>query len=104
MSPLSKEIVNLKVKLIAHNITYPGFIESLCGDGIYMRTLPENSDINLMPGTIIDLKFQTPSGEPQVLRCSIKWLYKTPPHGLTTSIGLHILNPVPSYERFLSTL
>jgi hypothetical protein len=95
MSPLSKEIVNLKAELIVDNISHPAIIESLCDEGIYMRVLPETSPVELPSGKAVEIKLHQPSGQSQSIRCKVKWAYKTPPHELTTSIGLHLLTPLP---------
>jgi hypothetical protein len=103
MSPLSKEIVNLKAELIVDNISHPGIIESLCDEGIYMRVLPETVPVELPAGKGVEVKLHQPSGQPQSIRCKVKWAYKTPPHELTTSIGLHLLIPLPDYEELFTT-
>lgn len=103
MSPLSKEIVNLKAELIVDNISHPGIIESLCDQGIYMRLLPESVPVELPAGKVVEVKLHEPSGQTQSIRCKVKWAYKTPPHELTTSIGLHLLTPFPHYEELLTS-
>ena len=97
MSPLTKEIVNYRVDIISDKTRHRGFIESLCDDGIYMRTLPEETQTDFIPGARIQLKILLPSGETQYINCIIKWAYKTPPHGLTTSIGVSLLTPIPNF-------
>lgn len=103
MSPLSKEIVNLKADLIVDSISHPGIIESLCDQGLYMRLLPETVQVELLAGKVVEVKLHQPSGQSQSIRCKVKWAYKTPPHELTTSIGLHLLTPFPLYEDFLTS-
>lgn len=93
MSPLTKKIVSLNAELISDGRSYSGFIENFSEDGIYMRTAPTKTPINFTLGTTLKLKFQPHSGEILCLSCKVKWLYKTPVHGLTNSIGLEIIEP-----------
>jgi hypothetical protein len=102
MSPLTKEIVNVKANIFSEGIRYRVIIESFCEDGIYCITLPEKSSTIISPGSWIKLKFQSPSGETISMDCRVKWSYRTPPHFITTSIGLHVLNPFTDYEKFIT--
>jgi hypothetical protein len=92
MSPLTKEIVHIRAILISEGVRYPVLIESYCEDGIYCITLPEKKFKDISPGTWIKLQFQLPSEKTVSLDCRVKWSYKTPPHFLTTSIGLNVLS------------
>ena len=88
-------ITSLKAVLIAHGIHYEGIIENISEDGIYLRTLPTKTPGAFVPGTPVELKFQRSEGESLNLHlsCKIIWSYKTPPYGLTDSIGLEIVDP-----------
>lgn len=97
-------LVSLKAELISGDVSYAGIIENLSEEGIYMRTLPTKAATDFTPETKHELKFQLPSGETINLHCKVKWSYKTPPHGLTNSVGMEIIDPPPEYKEFLKTL
>jgi len=101
---LKRKIVTLKAEIVSCGKSYAGFIENISEDGIYMITAPTETEISFLTGTTLGLKFQLPSGGTQNLHCKVMWSYKTPPHGLTHSIGMEIINPPPEYKEFLKTL
>ncbi|RJQ20039.1 MAG: PilZ domain-containing protein [Nitrospiraceae bacterium] len=97
-------IVNLQAELICGDTRFSGLIENLSEDGVYLITTSAKSPIDLAPNTALELRFQLPSGEKQSLHCVVKWSYKTPSHGLTSSIGMKIINPPETYKHSLRTL
>ena len=127
-NPAYKKIVSFKVELISGSSSLAGFIENLSGDGIYMKTSPAKAAVDFTPGKIFEVKFQPLFGETLCntrvckyhntcivkfqplfeealrLQCKIKWSYKTPPHGLTNSIGMEVIHPHPTYGEFLKKL
>ena len=99
-----RKIVSFKVELISGSSNLAGFIENLSDDGIYMKTSPAKAAVDFTPGKIFEVKFQPLFEEALRLQCKIKWSYKTPPHGLTNSIGMEVIHPHPTYEEFLKNL
>jgi hypothetical protein len=108
-----RKIVALKAEIVSGGKSYAGVIENLSEDGIYIITTPSKSSIDFALGTTVELKFQPPSEPKDILRssgetinlhCKVIWSYKTPPHGLTHSIGMEIINPSPEYKELLKTL
>jgi len=100
----SKRIfVTLDAELILNNTAYKGFVENLSEDGIYVITAPTKANVNFNPGDVIGLKFRLPSGEIFDMNCKIIWSYKTPPHGLTNSIGMEIIDPPQKYIQILES-
>ncbi len=98
-------ILSLEAELISGDTSYDGLIGNISEDGIYMRTMPTKTSIDTFtPGTNFELKFQLPSEEKLSLHCIVKWSHKTPPHGLTYSMGMEIIDPPPEYKKFLETL
>ncbi len=97
-------IVSLKAELISDGTSYTGFIENLSENGLFVTTTPTKTAIVFTPETRCEIKFQLPSGETLNLPCKITWAYRTPPHGITNSIGLEIIDPHPKYREFLKTL
>ncbi len=84
-------------EFISGNKSYAGTISDLSenGVGVYVKTTPVENAIDCTPGTTLQLKFQPIPGETLCLDCTVKWLHtkKSPPHGLTNSIGMEIVDP-----------
>ncbi|MBI4825625.1 MAG: PilZ domain-containing protein [Nitrospirae bacterium] len=99
-----KKAVNYKAEFAYDNMHYPGVIVNLSENSLYMISFPTNSPIRLAPGTRLQVKLDPPYQEPICLQCQVIWSYKTPPHGLTHSIGMEIVNAFPNYQNFLKDL
>ena len=97
-------ILNLPAEIICGDRRYPGSIENISGEGIYLVTPSARSGEELAPGTLLALRFRFLSGEEMALHCRVKWSYQTPPHGYTDSIGLEIIDPPLTYTGILKTL
>lgn len=97
-------IVKLKTEIVTESQGHTGFLENLSEEGIYMITAPANPMIDFPPGTSLELKFLLPSKELLNLKCKVKWSFRTPPHGLTNSMGLEIIDPPPQYMELLEAL
>jgi hypothetical protein len=96
-------IVSLKAELISDGVNYAGFIENLSENGLFVTTTPTKTTIVFTPEAPCAIKFQLPSGETLNLPCKIIWAYRTPPHGITNSIGLEIIDQHQKYIEFLKT-
>lgn len=97
-------IARLKAVLTHENISYVGMIENISEHGLYMISLPIKHKINFRPGSLHEMKLRTLPGKSVTLHCNVQWAYKTPPYGLTNSVGMEILNPSQAYKEFLGTL
>ena len=97
-------ILKLPAEIIIQGTHYASSIENLSEEGAYIITATVENSETFSTDTTLELKFNVPSGEAQVLSCKIKWSYLTPPHGFTSSIGLEILNPPLSYKDLLGSL
>jgi hypothetical protein len=104
MSSPSKKIVNFKAVLVSDTAIHSAIIENLSKDSLYIRAVPVEMVSDLIPGKTLEVKFQPTSDETMCLSCKVKWSYKTPPHGITNSLGIEILDPLPRYEDFFETL
>ncbi len=104
MSLETKKIVNLKASLVSKNKRHSGIIENLSKDSIYLRAVTINPVSDFIPGEFLEIHFQSNSGEDISLPGKVKWSYETPPHGITKSIGLEILEKNPGYEKLFKTL
>lgn len=99
-----RKIVRLRAERISGNKNHAVFIENLSEDGIYLITAPAKTAIDFPPETMLKVKLQLPSGGTLNLHCKVIWLHKTPPDGLTNSIGLEIIAPPLKYKEFIKTL
>jgi hypothetical protein len=97
-------IVSLEAELILKDVHIASSIENLSERGVYVVAAPSKFFSEFAPDTCLELKFQLPSGEKQCLNCRVKWSYKTPPHGLTNSIGMEIIDPPSSFKESLRAL
>jgi len=81
---------------------YAGIIENISEDGMII-TVPENSNLNLSPGSKLEIGFQLPSGERLNLHCMVRRFQDKPtPEGLEHRIGMVIIDPPPAYSKFLN--
>jgi hypothetical protein len=99
-----RKTVNIEVDIVVSDKYVKGFIENISEEGLYVLTAPTKEDVSFAPGTECILNFSTPSGEKILLNCRIIWSYKTPPHGLTYSLGIEIERRPKEYKKFLDTL
>ncbi len=97
-------IVNFEAELIFRDAHIACSIENLSEFGIYIITSYSKTVSDFQPDTGIKLLFQFPNGERQCLDCKVKWHYKTPPHGVTNSVGMEVIDPPQSYLKSLNTL
>ena len=96
-------IVNIQAELLSVDKRLSVFIENLSAEGLYVIA-PVNSSFNFIINMPVEVKFKFPAGEKLNLYCLVKWAYKTPPHGLTHSVGLTIIDPPLTYIETLQTL
>ena len=100
----AKKVVNYRAELAYGNARYPGFIGNLSADSLYMITFPSSNPARLAPGTMLQVKLDPPDKEPVCLHCRVKWSYQTPPHGLTQSIGMEIIDSFPNFHELMNDL
>jgi len=97
-------IVSMEAELLFRANHFACSVENLSEVGVYIITSYAESITDFPPGTSIELIVKFPNGESQRLNCKVKWQYKTPPYGVTNSIGMEIMDPPPSYIESLKTL
>jgi hypothetical protein len=97
--------LNLKAERLSGNGQHSVFIENISEHGILI-IVPHSPDTKKFNcGMDVDLNIQLKSGGVISLACQVRWLYlKTPPEGLTDSIGLEIANPPEPYRQFVRSL
>lgn len=101
---LTKKIINIRARLLHGGSAFQGVTSSICEDGLYMRTFPLESDMNIFAGSEVQVRLEPEGSGPVCLNCRVKWVYKTPPHKLTNSVGLEILETLPNYKELLKEL
>jgi len=99
-----RKIVNIKAELIQGDGHYASVIENISHKGIYAVVSPARTSFEFTPDSTVELKFEFPAGEKQHLHCRIKWSYKTPPHELTSSMGMEIVDAPSSYIEMLEAM
>lgn len=97
-------IVRIKAVLTFENISYVGMIENISEYGFYMISLPLKHRVEFRIGSLHEMKLRILPGKSVNMHCKVQWAYRTPPYGLTHSVGMEILDPSPAYRQFLSTL
>ena len=97
-------IVSLEAELLFRDDHIACSIENISEVGIYLITSYSKAVTDLPPGTSLELTVKFPNGESQHLNCKVKWQYKTPPHGVTNSMGMEIVDPPHSYMESLKSL
>lgn len=97
-------IVKLKAVFTFQDISYVGMIENISEHGFYMISLPIKEHANFIQGAVHEMKLRTAPGQSITLYCKVQWAYKTPPYGLTNSVGMEIIHSLPAYREFLTTL
>jgi len=102
----SKRIrVALKAERISGDNKHGVFIENISETGIHMTTSPSKEHMKYTAGSDVDLRLSLSSGRIISLRCKVRWAcVKTPPDGLTDSIGLQILDPPEQYIELVRSL
>jgi len=96
-------IVNIQAELLSVEKSMAVFIENLSEDGLYV-TAPVISSFAFMTDMPVEIRFELPEGERLDLHCLVKWTYRTPPHGLTNSVGMTIIDPPLTYVETLKAL
>lgn len=103
VSPI-KKITSFRAKLIADDIVYSGIVENLSENELYIRAASKDSTPDLIPGKTLKVNFHSDSGKEICLFCKIQWSYKTPPYGITDSLGMEIIGTPSNYDEFFKAL
>jgi len=109
---VARKDVSLKTILISGSKSYDGIIGNVSEYGLYVKTSLTKTEIDFLPTTILELKFNIPSGKTINLLCEIIWLYSKkiqhPRLGnegvLENNIGMEIKNSPPEYKNFVENL
>ncbi len=102
----SKRItVSMKAERISGNLKKAVMIENISESGISMITAPAKTAARFKPGIDVRLKLRLSTGEIINLNCKVRWSYpKVPTDGLTSNVGLEIIDPPKEYRKFVEAL
>lgn len=103
MSPLSKKIVKYKVELISDSEIYPGYVENVSEEEMFILVHSTMPDADSSPGRLFRLVINPPSGESVNFDCKIKWSYKTPPVGLLNIVA-EVTDSLPMFKTFYRSI
>jgi len=103
----ARKSVQFSTHLIVGDIRYVGNIINISTTGVamYVNTHFPDNTIDCKKGEVLMLELQSPLGKPIKLKCQIKWLrFQHYSEGLTTSMGLEIINPPADFINLFNTL
>lgn len=95
--------MRFKAELVIGNYTCCGFIENLSEYEVYL-VMPVFSFDSFTAEMPLEIKFSPIPGEMLNFSCKLKWSYRTPPHGLTSSLGVQIVEHLPGYKNFFMSI
>jgi hypothetical protein len=102
LSPITKKLVDFSARLTVGNQSYPSRIENISNEDIGLlvsQSMPLNQSFK---GSECRLEFSKPSGEKMNINCTVKCVYKTPPHGITNSMIMEVKDPSAQYKELLN--
>lgn len=81
------------------------FIENISEDGILILLPHRKNGGKFKQGMKVDLNLKLNTGKKIDLECTVKWSFeKTPPDGLTDSVGLEIVRAPLAYRKFVHSI
>jgi hypothetical protein len=96
--------VGFKVRAasIVENTYYKGYINNFSREGM-LKIIPNSRVLNIVPGTVLEVSFETPSGSKLNLECEVKWVRHSSnlPFGLNHHVGIEVKNPPQHYKEFI---
>jgi hypothetical protein len=104
-----RKAVKLPTNLIVAGNKHSGFVINISSKGVGMfvinTTFPE-STINGTKGSLLKLEVQSTLGVYLTLQCRIRWLriIKSSSRGMTTSMGMEVIDPPPSFIKLCKSL
>ncbi len=101
---LKRKIVSIKAEVVLEGEKSAGLIENISEGGIYLVIAPAKQVSEFSAGKTANVQFISPSGTTIDLHCKVTWGYKTPPHGLTQTVGMEIKTPSQEFTDFYNGL
>jgi hypothetical protein len=87
------------------NTNHKGYINNLSREGM-LKVIPNEEVLNILPGTILQVSFEAPSGKQLSLKCEVKWVRHSSnlPFGLNHHVGIEIKKTCQHYDEFIREL
>ncbi|MHA2123176.1 MAG: PilZ domain-containing protein [Promethearchaeota archaeon] len=87
------------------NTNHKGYIRNFSREGM-LKVIPNEHVLNILPGTILEVNFETPSGEKLNLECEVKWVRHSSnlPFGLNHHVGIEVKKTCQHYKEFIHEL
>lgn len=82
-----------KVDLLSDGLKYAGEVENLSEEGVCILVFPATVPVDFQQDDIYEMHFYSSPEETLVCQCRVQWAKKTSSHGLTSRIGLMIIDP-----------
>lgn len=82
-----------KVDLVSEGLKHEGEVENLSEDGACILVFAVSVPIDFKSGDIYEMHFYSLPDETLVCQCRVKWATKASAHGLTSRIGMEIIDP-----------
>jgi hypothetical protein len=102
-----RKSVQFTTHLIVGDNRYIGNIINISTTGVamYVNTHFPEKTVDCKKGEILTLELQSPLGKSIKLKCKIRWLrFKHYSEGLTTSMGMEIINPPADFINLFNSL
>ena len=101
----SRIVENLDAEIISGGKSYKGLVMNFSETGLYMVTATADSEVDIAPSTLIDLKCNLSPDKNINLKCEVKWFQpKVSSHGVAFSMGMEILDPPGEYKKFVKDM
>lgn len=103
-----RKYIQLPVNLVICDKSYSGMIINISssGVGMYVDTTFQEGILNVDKISLLRLEFYSTLGERIILSCKVKWLriQEEVSHGLTTSMGMEIIDPPSTFISLFQNL
>lgn len=96
--------VRIEAELISDYLNFAAFIGNISASGIYIITIHTEDRMDFTQETLLELKFQIPSGGMLSLHCRKRWSSTITSNSLLGRMGMEIIDPPAEYSEYLKTL
>lgn len=86
-----------KTEIFYNDNAYMGVVENISASGVNVLTDELAPGVDFIPDDPIELKFQSLAGDTVILKCTIMWTSKIPPHNVRHRIGMEV--DIPSRDK-----
>lgn len=82
-----------KVDLVSEGVKYAGEVENLSEDGACIMMFAAEVPVDFQPDDVYEMHFYSLLEETLICQCRVKWARKASAHGLTSQVGMQIIDP-----------